>query len=141
MKWYDTCCSRTPTHTHLYNQPYVHIYCLDEIHVSLVVTSASVAPQVLCLTPRGREYSRIYQGRAFSDMRRFRRQRDVCGDFVNLKDLLTQSSKILVGVVFFLHIFIGVSVSALYAVILKKNMLSTGYVHYIPYLHIEHLLE
>jgi hypothetical protein len=32
---------------HLYNQPYVHIYCLDEIRVSLVVTRALVAPRVL----------------------------------------------------------------------------------------------
>jgi hypothetical protein len=37
---------------------------------------------------------------AFSDMRRTRRQRGACGDFVNLEDLPAQSSKMLLWVGF-----------------------------------------
>jgi hypothetical protein len=37
---------------------------------------------------------------AFSGRRHSRRQRGACGDFVNLEDLLAQSSKMLLGVGF-----------------------------------------
>ena len=36
----------------------------------------------------------------FSGRRRSRRQRGACGDFVNIEDLLAQSSKMLIGVGF-----------------------------------------
>ncbi|KAL6598793.1 hypothetical protein ACP70R_046053 [Stipagrostis hirtigluma subsp. patula] len=67
---------------------------------SLVVTRASVAPQVLGSTSRGSEFSRIYRHCAFSGRRRARRQRGASGDFVNIEDLPAQSSKMLIGVGF-----------------------------------------
>jgi hypothetical protein len=62
-----------------------------------VVTRAPVAPQVLGSTPRGANFSGFNGVCAFSG---FRRQRGACGDFVNLEDLLAQSSKMLLGVEF-----------------------------------------
>jgi hypothetical protein len=67
---------------------------------SLMVIRTSVAPQVLGLTPRGSEYSRIYRRCTFSGRRYSHRQRCVYGDFVNLKDLPAQSSKMLIDVGF-----------------------------------------
>ena len=79
---------------------------------SLVVTRASVASEVLGSTLQGKEYSRIKRRCAFNGRRHFRRQRDVCGDFVNLEDLLAQSSKMLIRVGF-AYVCLWVSVRAL----------------------------
>jgi hypothetical protein len=67
---------------------------------SLVVTRASVAPQVLGSTPHGSDFSGFNGVCAFSGRRRSRRRRGACGDFVNLEDLPVQSSKMLLGVGF-----------------------------------------
>jgi hypothetical protein len=65
-----------------------------------MVTRAPVAPQVLGSTLCGSEFSGFNGVCAFSGRRRSRRQRDACGDFVNLEDLPAQSSKMLLGVWF-----------------------------------------
>ena len=67
---------------------------------SLVVTKASVVSEVMGSTPHGREYSRVKRRYAFNGRRHFRRQRDVCGDFVNLEDLPAQYSKVLIEIEF-----------------------------------------
>jgi hypothetical protein len=48
----------------------------------------------------GANFSEFNGACAFRGRRRFRRQRGVCGDFVNLEDLPTRSSKMLLGVGF-----------------------------------------
>ena len=74
--------------------------CIRERACSLVVTRASVAPEVLGSTPHGSEYSGILRRCAFSGRRCSRRQWGAYGDFVNLEDLPAQSSKMLIGIEF-----------------------------------------
>ena len=81
-------------------------YTKSERVCSLVVTRASVAHEVLGSTPCGSEFFRILRCCAFSGRRRERRQLGICGDFVNLENLLAQSSKMLIGVDFCVCVFI-----------------------------------
>ena len=59
---------------------------------------------ILDLTLCGSEYSKIWWRCTFSGKRCSHRQRDVCGDFINLENLLARSSKMLIWVGFvFVH--------------------------------------
>jgi hypothetical protein len=111
----------------LYSPALLYLKKKREKACSLVVTRAPVAPQVLSSTPRENEFSGFNGVCGFSGGRRSRRQRGVCGDFVDIEDLPAQSSKMFVGVGF-TCVFIGMSVCALrvspmYCAIRKKKML------------------
>jgi hypothetical protein len=99
---------------------------------SLLVTRVPVAPQGLGSTPRvGANLSRYNGVCAFSGRRCSRRQWGARGDFVNLEDLSSQSSKMFLRVGF-ACVFIGMNIRALwvhamYCVIRKKNHHGTCY--------------
>ena len=80
--------------------PLPRIILCSERACSLVIIRASVAPEVPGSTPYGSEYSGISRRCALSGRQRYRRQRDACGDFVNLENLPTQSLKMLIKVEF-----------------------------------------
>lgn len=52
----------------------------------------------------------IYRRYALSDRGRHRRRRSACDDFMNLKICWPSPSKVLIEVVFYVRVFIGVSV-------------------------------
>jgi hypothetical protein len=95
------CLPKSVQHVHLISfELLLYVRSSPRLSCSLVVTRAPVAPQVLGSIPRGSEFPGFNSVCAFSGRRRFCRQRDACGDFVNLKDLPAQSSKMLLGVGF-----------------------------------------
>jgi hypothetical protein len=67
---------------------------------NLLVIRAPVATQVLVRLPVRANFSGFNNVCAFSGRRRSRRQRDACGDFINLENLPAQSSKMIIRVEF-----------------------------------------
>lgn len=72
----------------------------NEMAYILVVTRASVAQVLLCLIFCVSQFPMIWRCCAFNGRWRYRRQRGVCDDFVNLENVSSQASKMLLGVEF-----------------------------------------